>query len=313
MSSDRLVYVASVSGGKDSTAMALHLREQGIPFRAVFYNTGWEHPDTYRYVAEVLPGAIGQAVEIRSREPVLTERLEGFAVELEGMLGFRSAMVRWVLKRAMFPSRQRRWCTQELKMFTCRDVMREVHASGLAPVNVVGVRAAESRARAKLIERELDEDLDCMVWRPMLRWSIDDVIAIHHRHGVHPNPLYLRNAERVGCWPCIMAGKPELRLLAGDEGRIRVIERLEAIVAVLAAERLAARGEVLDHPPHFFQGHRSDRGEDGKIPTLPIRERVEWAQTDRGGVQMMMPLPDDSGCMRWGLCDLPAGDESGTA
>lgn len=32
--------IASVSGGKDSAAMMLHLREQEIPFRAVFFDTG---------------------------------------------------------------------------------------------------------------------------------------------------------------------------------------------------------------------------------------------------------------------------------
>jgi 3'-phosphoadenosine 5'-phosphosulfate sulfotransferase (PAPS reductase)/FAD synthetase len=306
-----VTYIASVSGGKDSTAMCLHLRELGLPFRAVFFDTGWEHADTYRYVRESLPDAIGQPVEIRYREPVLDERREAMAAELEAMLGWRSPMVRWVLKRGMFPSRTRRFCTQELKYFTARDVMREAHAAGLAPVNVLGIRADESVARSKLLERELDEDLDAMVWRPLLRWTVDDVIAIHQRHGVIPNPMYLRNANRVGCWPCIMAGKAELRLLSKDEPRIRVIERLEAMVGQLAQERHDARGEVLERPPAFFQGNRSHgvQNEDGSwsIPCIPIRRHIEWALTDRGGSQMLLDLPDDSGCMRWGLCDLPVG------
>lgn len=294
-----VTHIASVSGGKDSTAMCLHLREQGIPFRAVFFDTGWEHADTYRYVRESLPDAIGQPVEIRFREPVLDERREAMAAELEAMLGFRSPMVRWVLKRGMFPSRTRRFCTQELKYFTARDVMREAHAAGLAPVNVLGIRADESVARSKLLERELDEDLDAMVWRPLLRWTVDDVIAIHQRHGVIPNPMYLRNASRVGCWPCIMAGKTELRLLAKDEPRIRVIERLEAMVSGLAGDTRA-----------MYQGNRNHGAQapDGSwvLPPIPIRRHIEWALTDRGGSQMLLDLPDDSGCMRWGLCDLPA-------
>lgn len=307
--STNLVYIAAVSGGKDSTAMALHLREEGIPFRAVFFDTGWEHADTYRYVRETLPDVLGQAVEIRYREPVLDDRREAMAVELEGMLGFRSPMVRWILKRGMFPSRTRRFCTQELKYFTARDVMREAHAADLAPVNVLGIRADESLARSKLLERELDEDLDAMVWRPLLRWSIDDVIAIHQRHNVHPNPMYLRNATRVGCWPCVMAGKAELRLLAKDEPRILVLERMEAMIGKLSQERYDARGEDLVQVPAFFQGNRSHgvQNADGSwsIPCIPIRRHIEWALTDRGGSQMMLDLPDDSGCTRWGLCDLP--------
>lgn len=35
--------VANVSGGKDSTAMALFLIDQGVDFEPVFCDTGWEH------------------------------------------------------------------------------------------------------------------------------------------------------------------------------------------------------------------------------------------------------------------------------
>lgn len=302
----RLSYIASVSGGKDSTAMVLHLRELGIPFRAVFFDTGWEHEDTYRYVREVLPAVLGQPVEERRRLPVLDDRREAMAAELEAELGFTSAMVRWCLKKAMFPSRVRRWCTQELKHLAARDVIREAHASGELPVNVVGVRAEESPKRAGLPERELDPDLDCMVWRPLIAWTEAQVIEMHQRHGIRPNPLYLRDegARRVGCWPCVQCGKAELRLLSRDEKRVRILERLEEMVAVLAHERAAERGEELARPPAFFQGNRSDRGDDGQIPTIPIRKRLEWAWTSRGGDQMMLDLPEDSGCMRWGMCDL---------
>jgi len=42
--------VANVSGGKDSTAMALFLIDQGLDFEPVFCDTGWEHEDTYEYL-----------------------------------------------------------------------------------------------------------------------------------------------------------------------------------------------------------------------------------------------------------------------
>jgi len=37
-----LPLVVSVSGGKDSTACMIALRAAGLPFRAVFADTGWE-------------------------------------------------------------------------------------------------------------------------------------------------------------------------------------------------------------------------------------------------------------------------------
>lgn len=321
------VHIASVSGGKDSTAMCLWLREQGIPFRAVHFDTGWEHAATVEYVRDTLPRVLGQPVEVARREPrQLVERREAWAAELEGMLGFRSPMVRWILSRGMFPSRVRRFCTQELKVFTARDVMRAAHAEGLLPVNVVGIRAAESAARAKLEERELSTTLDCAVWRPLLRWTEDEVIAIHRRHAVPPNPLYLRGATRVGCWPCIMAGKAELRLLAKDEPRIRVMERLEEMVGVLATERHERKrrgswtcqtcgderplddtedqhdigptccdARMQHEPPQpdgfripaFFQGNRNHRlPGETVIRCVPIRQHLAWAKTARGGKEL---------------------------
>jgi 3'-phosphoadenosine 5'-phosphosulfate sulfotransferase (PAPS reductase)/FAD synthetase len=51
--------VASISGGKDSAAMALHFMELGIPFRSVFADTTWEHPKTYEYLTGPLTKKIG--------------------------------------------------------------------------------------------------------------------------------------------------------------------------------------------------------------------------------------------------------------
>jgi len=298
------INIASISGGKDSTAMILHLKEQGIPFRAVHFDTGWEHASTYAYLRDVLPEYTGP-IEVHSREPELDERREAMAAELEALLGHRSAFVRWMLKRGAFPGRKRRFCTQELKVFTARDVMRAEHAAGRLPVNVVGIRAAESHARSKMPERELSTTLDCMVWRPLIRWSEQDVIDIHKRHNVPPNPLYLQGARRVGCWPCIHANKRDLKLLS--ERRILIIEALETAVGTLAAERNAAK-ETPDpdwSKPTFYQSVLRDQN--GRRPCIPIRKMVKWGKTARGGRELdrQTSLPGmNDGCLRWGMCDL---------
>ena len=87
--------VASISGGKDSAAMSLYLTELGIEHDRVFMDTGWEHDLTYAYL----------------RGP-LTEKL-GPITWLEP----KRKMEELVLHKGMFPSRQRRYCTQELKVF----------------------------------------------------------------------------------------------------------------------------------------------------------------------------------------------------
>ena len=50
---DDQTLLISVSGGKDSAAMAIYfLKEAKLPnkLRYVFADTGWEHPDTYEYI-----------------------------------------------------------------------------------------------------------------------------------------------------------------------------------------------------------------------------------------------------------------------
>jgi hypothetical protein len=49
--------------------------------------------------------------------------------------------------------------------------------------------------------------------RPLFHWKVGEVFAIHKRHGIEPNPLYKMGVGRVGCWPCIMVNKRELRAL----------------------------------------------------------------------------------------------------
>lgn len=271
--------VASISGGKDSAAMSLYLTELGIEHDRVFMDTGWEHDDTYEYLREILPAKIGPIHWLRPR------------LQMEEL----------IIKKGMFPSRMRRYCTQELKVFPMRDYIRTLQDAGAEVVNTVGIRAGESEARSKMPEWEWQDGFDCEVWRPLIRWSEQDVIDIHIRHGLRPNPLYLRGAERVGCWPCIYARKDEVRLIAQtDPARITRLRVLEQRVGEIARARATERGESLAHDPCWFQDRSGGTGE-----TWPIDKAVEWSLTSRGGRQFEMFTADsrDAGCMRWGLCE----------
>lgn len=275
--------VASISGGKDSGAMSLWLHEQGIEHRRVFMDTGWEHPTTYEYLRGELAQKIGPIVELKPK----------------------LQMVDLIYKKAMFPSRVRRFCTQELKVFPMRDYLGKMMDGGEEAINTVGIRAAESEARSKMPEWEFSDTFDCDVWRPLIRWSEQDVIDIHQRHGLRPNPLYLQGAARVGCWPCIFSRKSEIRYVAeNDPTRIDMMRAMEAYVARAAAARYAAKGETFESlgygAPSWFQSRFKSEG--GK--PWPIDRVVEWSKTSRGGKEFE-PFIDPSmdGCMRWGLCE----------
>jgi len=281
--------IASVSGGKDSTALCLHLKERGIPYIAVHMDTGWEHPDTDQYIREVLPQHIGPI------EWIVPER----------------TMIPLIHHKAMFPSRVRRYCTQFLKVFPLQQWLDDRYGPDV--VNAVGIRAAESAARSKLDEWEHIEW--AWTWRPLIGWSEQNVIDIHTRNNVRPNPLYLKGAARVGCWPCIFARKEEIRTIANtDPARIDLIRQLETEVVAAAAARYAARGETfesLDYcQPTFFALKKAVPGPDGiivrKNVCVPIDEVVQWSRTSHGGRQfdLFSNFEDErSGCMKWGLCD----------
>jgi len=289
------LHVLSLSGGKDSTAAALWLREQGIQHVRLFMDTGWEHASLYEHL-DYLEEQLGPIVRIKSKIGVP----EGYAADvaaLEERIGRPSPMIRWTVKKAMFPSRVRRWCTQELKV---RPFLRWVDEQDADIVNVVGIRAEESLARSGLPEREAMPGAEHIeVWRPLIRWTEQDVIDIHTRHSVRPCKLYLEGASRVGCWPCIMARKSELRMLGEDDVRVSVIRDLEALVARVVQDRK----HMHDTPPTFYQARAPS--DSGTYPCVPIDKVLEWARTGMGGRQfeLFAASPREAGCTRWGLCD----------
>lgn len=326
--------IASFSGGKDSTALLVALQASGLPFTAVFADTGWEHPVTYAYIDEV-------AAKL------------GIVVHKVGVAG---GMVARSATRAGFPTRMAKWCTQELKLDPIRAFTVGLRATVGDTVAAVGVRADESAKRAELPELGDDsgpKGFDGYVWRPLLRWTIDDVLRAIREAGLDVNPLYRMGMDRVGCFPCIFASKAELHAMAEIwPERVDQIEALEAEFTRLRAERnaeyAATTGKALlaagwrrkpqvtwkavkfdgrvvmkkiseirwhrfgkwkdciryNHDQAtFFQSRRADMQPQG------IRELIDWSYTARGGKQYDMFPGATGGCMSWGLCDLPSKKE----
>jgi 3'-phosphoadenosine 5'-phosphosulfate sulfotransferase (PAPS reductase)/FAD synthetase len=271
--------VANVSGGKDSTALSLWLSEEGIDHRRVFADTGWEHADTYRYLDEL-------------------ERVLGPIERAQPLLPM-AALIR---KKGMFPGRLHRYCTSELKVKPIAAVLDRLDPERRAVV-AVGIRADESAARAGLEEWEHDGNaMERWLWRPLIRWSLDDVIAIHARHGLKPNPLYLRGASRVGCWPCIYARKAEVRMVADETPeRIEEIAELERELRDRMDARKAASPEYAARAAE--RGFRVATFFNREEP-IPIADAVKWSRTSFGGRQYeLFDTEPERGCLRWGLCE----------
>jgi 3'-phosphoadenosine 5'-phosphosulfate sulfotransferase (PAPS reductase)/FAD synthetase len=188
----------SVSGGKDSTALLLWTLDEQLPnCRYIYADTKHEHPAVYEYLAY-----------LEQKTGVTIERIES-----EGMLAM-------CIRKQRFPSVKARFCTEELKIKPLALHMDAAEpCDGDNPHMVyVGVRREESPARSSLPETMFNNykypPRKCsfqLVHHPLLDWFVDDVFAIHRRHGVEPNPLYKVGMRRVGCFPCIMASNSEMK------------------------------------------------------------------------------------------------------
>jgi 3'-phosphoadenosine 5'-phosphosulfate sulfotransferase (PAPS reductase)/FAD synthetase len=233
------ILIVSMSGGKDSTATALRVIESGLPARYVFADTGWEAQETYDYL-DMLRERLGITIDVVS--------------ENGGMVGAIRA-------RAGFPARKQRWCTRMLKVNGIRayhDALME--AEGVDTVSVVGIRAEESTDRAKMPVFGFDDLWGGYVWRPMIAATIEDVLTIHHRHGIPVNPLYRKGFSRVGCNPCIYATKEEIALTAEHfPQRINQIRELESECTSLRLQRNEVEPDRYEHEAAtFFQAKMVD-------------------------------------------------------
>ena len=284
--------IASISGGKDSAALAIALQEASIPFVAVFADTGWEAPETYAHL-EVMERVLGVTIH---------------------RVGFPGGMRAKVLARAGFPARMQRWCTVELKVKPLDAFALALgEKEDRAVLQAVGIRAEESEKRAAMAEVEHDESRGLTVWRPLLHWTIEDVLAAHHRAGLPVNPLYQRGHERVGCWPCIYSSKAEIRLWAEhDPDRVREVADLELFVEAERAKRNEETPGRYAHPVGtFFQARQFEKGPNGERISrhVTVDKVIEWSRTDHGGKQLPLIREEPAGgCFRWGMCEPPKKD-----
>lgn len=318
------LHVVSMSGGKDSTATALvalelHGRDA---CRFVFADTGNEHEATYTYALDYLPRALGITVDV-----VKADFSEEFAVKRQNLAriaagepesavyGKRKFMYAWTaeaaaralellhptgnpyldlcLVRGGFPSRKRQYCTEYLKRNPITEYQLDLVDQGHTVESWQGVRADESEARRWLPSYAYLGG-GMAVYRPILRWRVEDVFDAHRAAGIEPNPLYRQGMTRVGCMPCINASKVELAQIA---------RRFPEHVARIAAwERLVSEVCRPRSPVSFF--HVGTQGHTGQGTT--IEHVIQWARTSRGGRQFSLfnDLESPTACASaYGLCE----------
>lgn len=243
----RIKVVVLWSGGKDSQACLIHsvYKYRAKDVTAVFCDTGWEHEITVSHVKNTC---------------------EQMGVELITLQAERQ-FEELCIHKHIFPTGSRRFCTIELKV---KPFIDWILAQDDSLIIVQGIRASESAKRARFdIEcdyfkeyhtgkatyrkREVLEWLkkhDASVYRPVFRWSAQDVIDYILNNGQEPNGLYRRGCSRVGCFPCVYARLAEIKTVANEEKyRNRLIELEDRVINAITKDGCVA---------NFFQT--------GKIP-----------------------------------------------
>lgn len=191
-------HIVSLSGGKDSTALAIYLRDRIPDLEYVFCDTGEELPETYTYLDQ-LEVYLGR--EIRRLKPRQT---------FEELL---------LMRRGYLPSSQARWCTEHLKI----EPFEEEIGDDICH-NYIGIRADESHRKGYISARP-----NIIPHYPFIEDGItkDDVIRILEDSGLGL-PKYYEWRSRSGCYFCFFQQRIEwIGLLENHEALFNKAESFE--------------------------------------------------------------------------------------
>lgn len=286
-------HVLGFSGGADSQACALWMRQRFAPQDVILTNStagGNEHPLTTEFIqwysAHVFPVVMIDAIvadlgNCGTRPGQTRDRRREFQDD-EPLTFDRLSYV-----KGRFPSRKAQFCTQHLKLQPhLRWLNDNLRSQGIAFDRYTGVRRDESHLRRCVKDCEYDTFFDCMLWRPIAGWSKLLVFASLREAGEPVNPLYTMGFDRVGCAPCVNSNKKDINTWA--------CRFPEMIDKVREWEKRVGRT--------FF------------APVVPgkrinwIDEVVAWSKTERGGKQLSLPMIEAEAatgmCVsKYGLCE----------
>ena len=195
------------SGGKDSQAMYLHLRER-VPSHQLI----------------VIHADLGELVEWSGVKEHIRSNIDGRTLELAHAYykdGSSKDLLGYIRRRGMWPSNSTRFCTSELKtgpiMREAGRIMRE--RGSTRAINCLGIRAEESPARAKALPWKFNKRFSSSrrtFWNynPIFQLKEAEVFAAIKAAGQTPHWAYGAGMQRLSCSFCVLAGQSDLRTAA---------------------------------------------------------------------------------------------------
>jgi 3'-phosphoadenosine 5'-phosphosulfate sulfotransferase (PAPS reductase)/FAD synthetase len=215
-------HIISVSGGKDSAALAVYLKQRypQIPAEYVFCDTGTELPETYEYL-EKMEAVLGIKIKHVNALEMLGVR------QIPGRTAFD-----WLLQErysGFLPSPRMRWCTRVLKIQPFEHFVGDTKC-----FSYIGIRADEARDGyvAQKKPPVISERPNIVPVYPFRDDAIRiaDVKRILEESGLG-FPDYYRWRSRSGCYFCFYQQRGEWQRLKEEHPhlfeRARSYERVE--------------------------------------------------------------------------------------
>ena len=173
-------HILSLSGGKDSTALAIYMRGRVPEMEYVFCDTEQELPETYEYL-DRLEVFLGKEIKKLKHDG------KGFDELLQARRGY-------------LPSAQARWCTEYLKIKPF-----EKHVGGDLCYSYVGIRADEPHRKGYISTKP-----NIIPQYPFIEAGITkpNVFRILEESGLGV-PKYYEWRSRSGCYFCFFQQRIE--------------------------------------------------------------------------------------------------------
>ncbi|MDE0424965.1 MAG: phosphoadenosine phosphosulfate reductase family protein [Candidatus Poribacteria bacterium] len=179
-------HLLGLSGGKDSSALAVYMRDKEPEMEYFFTDTGKELPETYEYL----------------------DKLEVFLGKEIIRLNVERDFDHWLtLHGGLLPSSQVRWCTIKLKIRPFEKHVEE-HFSEDKVYHYIAIRADEDRIGYKPPKISSLRNIEPKY--PFKEDGItkEDVYQILEKNGVRL-PAYYDWRTRSGCYFCFFQRKSE--------------------------------------------------------------------------------------------------------
>ncbi len=175
----KMRHILSLSGGKDSAALAIYMRDKVPEMEYIFHDTDKELPETYEYLSR-LEAILGKRITHTTPDHSFDKWLAVFG--------------------GMIPSPRRRWCTKMLKLKPFEEFV------GDDPViNYVGLRADEDREG--YISHKPNIKAVYPFWEDGLKRA--DIFRILDESGLGLPTFMKWGRTRSGCYFCFFQKKIE--------------------------------------------------------------------------------------------------------